>query len=380
MAYIQLDYISNMKWMLLEIRLPKNILKTPLAMELVLAALHKTSEGNFFEQKWKGKVVAWFSLEVVSLGGDVHFYIRTTRGLKNLVEAQLYSQFPGIEVLEAEDYVNAVDPKDLRHPNSKLLMYGVEYGLKKPDSYPIKTYVDFKLDTTIRREEEAPYRTDPISSMVEFFATIGKNEQIWFQILVRATGKRFRDPKSWFGGKRDWKSEARDLVAKMQKKGEGEHLSKSETEIISAIEREISKQGFDCGIRSVYIAKSESFNGPVIGALKGLFNQYSSEIFNGFYPVDGTGAEYPFDKYDWSWDLNDFARFGFRSTAKLERKMFNAYVNRGYFYRPYKNLKRPFILNTEELATLYHFPNGIETPGFSTIQSRKAEPPANLPI
>ena len=58
--------------------------------------------------------------------------------------------------------------------------------------------------------------------------------------------------------------------------------------------------------------------------------------------------------------------------------MFKAYVSRSYFHPPYK--KKPFILNTEELATIYHFPSGIETPGFTTISSRKAEPPANLPI
>ena len=64
---------------------------------------------------------------------------------------------------------------------------------------------------------------------------------------------------------------------------------------------------------------------------------------------------------------------------KQKKKIFDAYVRRSYFYAPYK--AKPFVLNSEELATIYHFPGGVaETPTFTRIESRKGEPPANLPV
>jgi hypothetical protein len=364
MSYVQLVHISEIEWVLLGIRLPKTIMKTPLSMELVLSSLHQTSEGTWYDRRWKGRVKSWFSLELVSLGGDTHFFIRTNKKFKNFIEAQLYSQYPGIEVFEAPDYTEQLEFKPGK---SDWQMWGTEFVLTKPDPYPIKTYIDYKLDQAIKKEEDLATVTDPIAPTVEFLGSIGKNEQIWIQILVRATGKRFDDPKSWFGiGKRDWKSEAKDMIAKMQKKGEDEKLSKSESEIISAIEREVSKFGFDCGMRAIYLGKGEAFNPLNIAGVVGTMKHYNSEVLNGFRPNNTTDVDFPWQ------DLSG------KKVPHMKTEMFKAYRDRGYFHSPYK--KKPFILNTEELATIYHFPSGLETPGFTTISSRKAEPPVNLPI
>lgn len=371
MRYVQLLHLSEIDWVLLGIRLPKSIMKTPLSMELVLAALHQTSEGNWYERRWKGKLKPWFSLELASLGGDTQFFIRTSTKYKNFIEAQLYSQYPGIEIYEADDYV---DNLDYVPGKSEWEMWGTEFVLTKPDPYPIKTYIDYGLDQVMKKEEEQTSRTDPIASTIEFLGSIGKNEQIWFQIIVRATGKRFRDPNSWLKyqlgyKKRDWKEEAKDLIAKMQKKEEGEKLSKSESETISAIEREVSKFGFDCGIRAIYLGKTESFNPSNIAAVVGIMKHYNSESLNGFRPNNVTDVDFPWQGIWWN------------KVVDKKAEMFKAYCARGYFHSPFTKNRKPFILNTEELATVYHFPSGMtETPGFATIGSRKAEPPANLPI
>ncbi len=74
--------------------------------------------------------------------------------------------------------------------------------------------------------------------------------------------------------------------------------------------------------------------------------------------------------------------------------MLNAYKARSYFYggfditnpgtyftHPNASGKKPFILSTEELATLFHLPGRVaETPTFERIESKKAEAPGNLPI
>lgn len=363
--YVRLENMAGTKWILLGLRLPNNILKTPLSMELVLSAMHQASEGNWYERWWQGKHRPWFSLELVSNGGDVRFYIRTPDKFKNFIEAQIYSQFPGIEIFEAEDYTHEV-PDYVK--GGEWEMWGTEFALTKPDPYPIKTYVDYKLDQQIKKEEELSTRTDPLMPTIEFLGALGKNERLWVQILIQATHKRFRDPKSWFGV-RDWKGEAKEIIGKMQKKGEDEKLSKSESEAISAIEREISKFGFDCGIRVLYLGRDGAFSPLNIAGCVGMFKHYNSESLNGFKPRDATGVDYPWEEILWNKDI----------VPRMKRRILKAYRMRGYFYPPFK--KKPFILNTEELATIYHFPGGLlATPGFETISSRKSEPPANLPI
>ena len=57
---------------------------------------------------------------------------------------------------------------------------------------------------------------------------------------------------------------------------------------------------------------------------------------------------------------------------------------RGYKDRDWDVGSPLFILNTEELATLYHFPITTETttvhPAIEQTQSKTSQPPANLPI
>ena len=363
MRYLHMNTLANIKWVLIGIRLPKNIMKTPLSMELVLSALHQTSEGNWYEKIWVGKLKPTFSLEVASLGGDIHFFIRTEIKFKNYIEAQLYSQFQGVELYEAEDYTDFVDYKPT---DPTWEMWGTEFKFTKSDPYPIKTYVDYKLDQAIKKEEEAGGRTDPLAPAIEFMGSISRNEQIWFQIIVQATGKRFNVPGKWFG-KRDWKGEAKDLLKKLQAKGEGEKMSKAESEAVSAIEREITKFGFDCGIRVVYLGREGAWTPLNISGIVGMMKHYNSEALNGFKPQKSTSVDYPWQGIWWN------------KVPDQKARMFRAFRSRGYFHYPFK--KKPIILNTEELATIYHFPSGMsETPGFLTLSSHKAEPPANLPV
>ena len=370
MRYVRTRWISNIKWVMLEVKLPKDIYKSPLAMEVVLNALYQTPSGQWFDHIFKGRVKNWFSLELVSIDGNVHFFIRTNEIYKDIIEAQIYGQYPTAEVYEVPDYTKYVDYKGKK---GEWSLWGMEYSLTKEDAYPIKTYVDFGLDKESVKEE---YKTDPITSTLEFLGSIGKDEQIWIQILVQPTGKRFKKPGKWFG-KRGWKEEGEELIEDIIKKarsrrgGSSENapviLTKIEENVITAIERNISKLGFDCGIRGVYLSKGSAFNVSNIFSLLGSFRQYSSNELNGFKPSNTTSFDYPWQDYK---DVR---------VTKLKEKIFDAYKRRSYFYLPYK--KKPIVLNTEELATVYHFPGGVaETPTFGRVTSKKAEPPANLPI
>jgi len=107
--YVRMQFLNEQKHVVLEFRLPKEITKSPVAMEVFINTLYQTSgEGNWFDKFWKGGMRAWFSLEMVSLEGQVHFFIWARSNLKKIIETQLYSQYPDVEITEVEDYTKEV--------------------------------------------------------------------------------------------------------------------------------------------------------------------------------------------------------------------------------------------------------------------------------
>jgi len=113
-----------------------------------------------------------------------------------------------------------------------------------------------------------------------------------------------------------------------------------------------------------YIAKKEVYNPINIVAMIGSMKQYNSMNLNGFKPKNSTTVDYFFVQ---------------RRESAMKRVMLDAYRKRSAFYMPYT---RPtFVLNTEELATVYHFPGRVaETPTLGRIEAKKSEPPPSLPI
>ncbi|AKM84279.1 TPA: hypothetical protein DCZ46_02945 [Candidatus Campbellbacteria bacterium] len=362
---------------LMEIRVPKEIKKSPLAMELFLGALHQPGgEGTWYDRSILGKSRTWFSLEMVSLEGNVRFFIWTEAKFKKLLESQLYAQYPGVEIFEVPDYTKFT-ALDL----SNMSLWGNEFILTKDDPYPIKTYIDYGLDRPGIEDEE---KIDPMSPVLEFLGAIGKGEQIWIQIMVRAHKKNFRKELAWkdrfekmqWSDSYDWTEKGKDekkkllanLVTDEKDKTKNRPPTKVESQIIEAVERNITKPGFDCGIRGIYIAEKDKFNPINITGMTGSFKQYNSGNMNGFRPNRVTGFDYPWQDYK-NTRLN-----------KMKNEIFNDYKKRAYFYYPHTSDKQ-FVLSSEELATIFHLPSkSVETPTFSRIESKKSEPPANLPF
>ncbi|MFA5933671.1 MAG: hypothetical protein WC795_00395 [Candidatus Paceibacterota bacterium] len=383
--YINYAFLTKMNWVLLEVRIPKDVHKSPLAMEVVLtnAFYQAGGTGTWYAKHWEGKLRNWFSLEMVSIEGKIFFFIRTPVQFKNIIEAQIYSQYPKAEINEVDDYTNLVP----LHANTDAWeLTGTEFVLSKEDPYPIKTYIDYGLDKASGLLE-AEQQIDPISSTMELLGSIGKDEQIWIQIIIRATTERFHKPGTWFG-KQDWKKEGEALIKKLKDelkpkpkdkddKPAPQMATKGEQEKINAVERSIDKFGFDCGIRTLYVAKKDAFKGMNLVALLGAFRQYNSANLNGFKPANVTSFDYPWQD------------FSGRRIQALKREIFDAYRARSYFYMPHSSsfvagksiTRKQFVLNTEELATIFHFPGRVsETPSFKRIESKKAEPPVNLPM
>lgn len=390
--YIRQEWMNNLDWRLLHIKIPRQIYRSPLAMELVLESMYQTGGvGDWWKRWWQGRVRSWFSLEIVSIEGNVYFFIRTESKFIPLLSANIYSQFPQAEIIEVDDYTRHVTPYG--EEDSDWGLFGTEYKLGEHDALPIATYIDYGLDKAGSMEESE--KIDPITPLIELFGSIGPGEQFWLQILITPAQNRFANKKKGIFHRRDWKAEAVEYLkeikqeaikatildesilkdedlAKQFKKDMAQfnstRLTKGQNAKIEAVERSLAKNGFETGMRMLYLAKGDSFRGTMIPAMLSITKPFNELGYNNFSPSNITDLSNPM--------YEDIAG---RRLEGMRRRIFDAYVRRAYFYHPYK--RAPFILTTEELATLFHFPGAVsETPSFERIEAIKAEPPGNLPL
>ncbi|MFZ2049183.1 MAG: hypothetical protein WAV25_02735 [Minisyncoccia bacterium] len=372
MNYKRREYIKAQGGIVLEIKIPREILKSPVSMEIFMNTLHQTSVGSLVDVYYKGRLRPWFSLEIASIGGHVHFYIWTPPKFKTIIESQLYAQFPNIEVHETKDYALDV------HHNPEKLSFGWigQFALTKADAYPIRSYIEYGLD----KDPEEEYKNDPIVPTLEFLGSLKKGEQAWIQILVQGHTKegikygRLSLKPDWTAGV---KKEIEEIVKKGTMKAADEkkisylNLSEAQKDTIKAIERTLSKPAFDTMIRAAYIAEKDVFNANNIGGLLGSFKQFGSNSLNGFKPGFNAGYDYPWQDFK-----------GIRK-KRNEIKLLEAYKRRSFFNAPFKHFHgKPFILTSEELATIWHFPSSIvaATPTLVRLPSKKGEAPSNLPM
>ena len=216
---------------MLEIKLPREISKSPLAAETALAVLLQGGGvSSAYARGYEGKLPHFFSLEIASTEGVVRFYIRTQKKFRAVIEPSLYAQYPGIEIIEAEDYTQRIQ---YHHLSKDTSAWGITYRTKKSwkpydkdtgkkygtdekpyemkaDFLPIKTYVDYGLDKDPKEE----FKVDPITHILEVMGSIGKGEHMWYQILVQDEGvydnKKF--PKFYINEKTHEHLSLRDMA------------------------------------------------------------------------------------------------------------------------------------------------------------------------
>ncbi len=375
--YTKLEYIKAIKWVLLEIRIPQDPGKSPKATEQIFAALHGTLPPPILWRNkfFKGHIVNWISFEIVGIGGETHFYIRTPEQFKKLVQSQIYAQYPDSEITEvADDYVNLLSPS---LPDANNDLFGSEMILSKEDYYPIRTYPEFEEKSS---GPDYVKRIDPLASLAEVMSSLEAGEFIGVQLLIRPARevwvKKGQAEMDKLQGKKPKAGESmlsnlvfeidklipgHVEVAKEDKKPEQTQLTSGKQEAIKAAERKMSKLGYECGIRFIYSGPRENFHRAHISGIIGAFKQFSLQTVNGF-KLNGptiTVGKWPFKKQ-----------------KEYNKKVFLLYK--------YKNRSLPmksFILNIEELATIYHLPDiGVKSPLLPRVEAKKGEPPVGLPI
>ncbi len=385
--YRRSQYFLSLKYVLLEINVPKESVKTPLAMEVLLSVFNQVGgEATFWDRIIKGKTRPWFSLEIAAIDGQIHFFIWTREEFSRLIEQQVYAEYPGAIVNKVEDYTKKVeyDPKD-----KKLLCVEYTLGGDNAESiYPIRTYNDFNLQD---EKVESELRVDPLNFLLEFLSQTQPGEQFWIQFVIRAhkgsdpdwSKRNWLSPSTWGKKKDDWSSAAvkeiakikEEMVKKADKKKDPDAkdqimvATKGQADRIAGIERKISKIAFDVGVRTIYLADKDKANKAAKGIAMALLKPYDTSAKNYFFPQDKASFKYPWE---------DFA--GVREEER-RGESFLSFQKRAFFFFPKRSYSKTIILNIEELATLYHFPStSVLAPAVSKIMSKHSEPPPNLPI
>lgn len=403
--YLKVRYFKTLEWMTLEVRIPREIAKTPEAMEQVFAGLQTMYwEFDPWEAYWLGLQHDYLSFEIASLGGETRFYIRLPVFYKNLVESQIYAQYPEVEIVEVEDYMSRL-PSGI--PNAEWNFFGLEFKLEKPDGYPLRTYREILSLTASAKEFE---KVDPFASMMELFGRIGPGEHLGFHLLLRPVqddqwvkeaqklvdkliGKKVAPPKGKIAKAlepiepltKGWGEALKPIFglsdedAKPPKREEQFgtsmmiNLSPGMRDVVAAIERNIMKPGYEVIVRFMYIARRDVYSFSHLNSFVGALKTYNTHTLNGF-KVNG-----PSIASTVPWYLPAFVTNG------LKRHKMGLYY---YYYRARKpfndthSLKsKPVILNTEELATIYHYPGSTaKAPLLPRIDVKRSEPPSTLPV
>jgi len=381
-------YLSSVPFMLLAIDIPKNNEQTPKAVENIFSTLSGILSGpNLYEKYWLGVHQLSFSLEIVSSEGYIQFIIYLPTKYRDVVEAAFFAQYPEAEIMEISDYTN-IAPKVF--PSDTYNIWGTDIKLGNTNPYPIRTYPRF--EHTLSQESKGP-----MASLLEVMSRLRKGEHIWLQWVITPTSddwkkESIKEVKKIVGEKGDQSKDigyyitypflsfmkflgdtiivqaegAADTKTEKDNPNKMLYLTGGQREILQGIEEKMAKIGFLVKGRLVYLAKREIFDknrgvAPVIGSL----NQYNTLNMNFFAKVKTTTTTANYFRVE-------------QRLAKKQTKIINAYCRR---IGDKKFGNNPFILNIEELASVYHFPEmQVKAPMVKKIDSKRSEPPSALPI
>jgi len=194
--------------------------------------------------------------------------------------------------------------------------------LKKAAYEPIKIYKDLAID--------------PMSSITSTLGKMQEGEGAAIQIMISPAGDA-------------WKKSGRSYITNTKKAEANPETAKYSVDQkqLEAVEQKISKPGFNAIIRIVVTSSTKEAADAHLSNIEGAFGQFSS----------------------------------YNSFEKKESKFFKSMGIVDFIYRQLPLWSyQPNVLTTEELATIFHFPNkSVETPNIHWLAARVAPAPSNIP-
>jgi len=257
------------------------------------------------------------SFEIAALAQDIKFYVSCPVKLKDLVEKQIHGAYPGAEIKEVDDY-------NIFSQKGKVVFTSLR--LKNADFYPIKVYKDLP--------------TDPLSSVTSALAKMEEGEGAAIHILISPTDS-------------SWQGKGKSFIAETKKQEASPEEAKFQVnpKDLEAINEKCSKPGFRTTARIVVSSTTAPRAKMHLDNLKTCFSQFAS------------------------------AQNSFTKNRHLFKKGFMIdFVYRYFPLFSFGPFKQASVLTSEELATIFHFPNkSVETPHIFWLNAKRAPAPAQIP-
>lgn len=277
---------------------------------------------------------------------EIFFYVSCPKKFQSIIEKQIHSFYTDAEIKKIDDYNSFV-------PNGSTSACYLK--LKKNNSFPLRTYK--KLEA------------DPISSITNAMSKIPIGKGAAMQIILKPTNnlwhqecnelvKEMQKGKGFSGQKqsaamkmlKEFVTIAAGTDSKDKEKKLEEQqikLTSAQEEIMKAVAEKATKVGFLANIRLISSAPTLEESKMILSELENSFTQFGAPDLNSF-------------------DISEL------SGGSLNQAVYN------FIFRNFDNSKK-IILNTEELASIYHFPiTSTQTPQVNWLKSKQAPAPNNI--
>lgn len=257
------------------------------------------------------------SFEIVAKREDIRFYVSVPHHLMDLVEKQIHGAYPGADIKEVEEYTIFSEHGEVAF--AALIPTGAPY-------MPIRIYRDLPVD--------------PLSSLTSVLAKMQEGEGAAVQILLQPTGEKWRHLGQSFISSTK-KNEANPEKASF----------KVDHKTLEQVEQKISKPGFNVVVRIVVSSHNHEEAETHLHNIEASFHQFTSE-------------------------QNHFGKV---------RTPIKSFFMKDFIYRYFPIFNIPFfkqfgVLNSDELATLFHMPNkSIETAHIYWLNAKRAPAPSQIP-
>ncbi|HMM61965.1 MAG TPA: TraM recognition domain-containing protein [Candidatus Saccharibacteria bacterium] len=277
------------------------------------------------------------SFEIVAHDGLVHYYAVVPTVLIDVVRQAVASAYPSARLEEVED-------KNIFSQTGKISgTIGGEFTLKKSFVYPIATYQESKRDAA--------------RALLNALSTVTKDDGVSVQLLMRPapegwtkssifTANQIKKDKGVKKSSIGSTLNPKDLLGALWKppetsevKPEDKQLSSLEQGLVESIEEKTRHPGYEVLVRVVVSSNTTARSQAILKNIIAAFSLFDSTTNNGF-------------KFSISKDIEELV------TA--------------YIFRFFPQSVTQNILNSVELATLFHLPDQSSIPT-SQVQRQMAK-------
>lgn len=316
----------------------ENVSKAQVMYNIIAGTLEKSRKRQFYGQRH-------FSFEIIGTNGFVQFYAAVPVSMLDVVKQAVVSAYPTARLEEVTEH-------NIFSPVGKISgTIGGELTLKEDFAYPIATYQDLKRDT--------------MQSLLNSLSSLEKEDGVGIQIMIRPADAKWRKKASALASRKRKKKEGKKggeavfswvrqlfvaIVKPPEDKGDKDdkpELSSSDQSILDSIDEKTRSPGFEVLVRVVASSNVSQRSQALLNSVVSTFALFDSPGKNGF-------------KFSPAKDVDSFV---------------TAYIMRFF---PQENDKN--ILNSVELATLFHFPDqrSIPTSQLERQGSKQVDGPRNI--